>query len=56
MRAIPETIAYLRAMIANESVSLMLIETGEITALLDDYERTQDQLEDERMNNARQED
>jgi hypothetical protein len=45
MRALPETIAYLRAMIANESVDLMLIETAELTVLLDDYEFTKEQLE-----------
>jgi hypothetical protein len=35
MRTLPETIAYLRDMIANESVSIMLIESAELTALCD---------------------
>jgi hypothetical protein len=39
MRALPETIAYLRAMIANESVDIMLIDVGELSALCDAAER-----------------
>lgn len=34
MRTVPETIAYLRAMVANENVNLMLIEAAEMTPLL----------------------
>lgn len=39
MRSLPETIAYLRTMIANPGVDLMLIETAELTALCDEAER-----------------
>lgn len=48
MRTIPETTAYLRDMIANESVSLMLIDVGELTALLDYIEQLEASAEDDR--------
>ncbi len=39
MRTLDETIAYLRAMIANEQVHLILIETAELTVLCDAAEQ-----------------
>jgi hypothetical protein len=42
MRTVPETVAYLRHVIATEQIDLCLVETAEIAAVLDRLEELEE--------------
>ena len=54
LRTVDETMAYIRAMCANEGVSTALIQTGELIALCDEIDSLREDLDGWRNDSPRE--